>query len=181
MSGMNGMRGFELGGFALAITAVAYAAFVLAPESPLRHLGEPAYLAMPAAIGVLGLLLALRLRARCSLRLESALLAAFLAGMPVVYLWSALRVPGGAVALESVGLLIFAAIAVLGYARRSLLLLAFGIAAHGLLWDFWRHGRAGYIEPWYPMGCLLVDVALALLVLAMASAARDAARSGAPQ
>lgn len=143
---------------------------LLTPASaPLDYLLSPAYCAMVAATLSTALYSAIHVFAPVSDASRRRLLALFLAGMPFVYLWSAGR--GGdaqAVILESLGAAVFVPTAVLGY-RRSLLVLGGGIAAHGIAWDLWHHHRATYIEPWYPLGCLLVDVALFLVVLAYAS------------
>jgi len=94
------------------------------------------------------------------------LLALFLAGMPLIYLWAAvLASDQQAIVLETVGAAVFIPLALLGY-RRSLLVLGLGIAAHGIAWDVWHHHHFAYIEPWYPMGCLVVDLALSFVVAA---------------
>jgi hypothetical protein len=96
--------------------------------------------------------------------LERLLLASFLAGMPIMYLWGALRNhdTSGAL-LESVGLLVYGAWAVVGY-RRSSMVIGMGIAAHGIGWDAWHHGHVSYMEPHYPMGCLIIDIAFGLAI-----------------
>ena len=53
--------------------------------------------------------------------------------------------------------MIFAVLAVAGL-RGSGWYLAVGIAAHGLAWDLWHHGRTTFIPDWYTIGCLIVDV-----------------------
>jgi hypothetical protein len=116
--------------------------------------------ASAAAVGYAGLRLLPNRQAIC----ERLLLAGFLVGMPVIYIWAALRANDyGSALLESLGLIAFGSCAVVGF-RRSMLLLGVGIAAHGLAWDAWHHGHAGYIEPWYPLACFIVDIALGLTV-----------------
>jgi len=94
---------------------------------------------------------------------ESWLLAAFLCGMPVVYvgqyLVAANARPGGWLALELAGIAIFATLAVLGV-KISPWFLVIGIAAHGLGWDSWHYRNSPYIADWYSTGCLLVDITI---------------------
>lgn len=37
-------------------------------------------------------------------------------------------------------------------------MLALGIAAHGVLWDTWHHGRTNSMPDWYATACLVVDL-----------------------
>lgn len=96
---------------------------------------------------------------------ERFVLAAFLAGMPVVYFAQYLAVahgnaqPGGWLWLEFAGILIFATLAVLGL-KVSPWFLVIGIVAHGLGWDSWHYRNSPYIADWYSTGCLLVDITI---------------------
>ena len=145
------------------------AATLLAPEPPWRNWSEPTYLAM-AAVWIVTLALGLlRFLPRRRLRLERAILALFLAGMPVVYLWAALlREPDArTLSVEGLGGLIFGGLAVLGYLRYPWLL-GLGIIAHGLGWDLWHYGRSHFMPDWYAPACLLADVGLGLYALTQA-------------
>jgi hypothetical protein len=144
---------------------VAQQLFVIAlvPESPLRHLDEPVYLATLTGTAVALALVALRLYASRRVWLEKLLLAAFLGGMPIVYTWTALRDGGGrgAIEVELVGVAVFGALALAGWFRSGWFFVI-GIAGHGLAWDLWHHGCALVVPGWYALGCLVADVALAL-------------------
>lgn len=90
--------------------------------------------------------------------------------MPFIYLAAALkRGSSFDIAIELVGVPLFVGLAVFGY-YKSFLVLGLGLAAHGLGWDLWHHGSAFYIASWYPSACLLVDLALAFLIVTQASA-----------
>jgi hypothetical protein len=159
-------------GLALLIGAVAWCWF-LAPSVPLASYRNPAYLALVVATVVVGVYAILVSLPRSPRRPELVLLSTFLAAMPVVYLWAALRADSRDGALvESIGLFIFGAWAVVGY-RRSALWLGIGIAAHGLAWDAWHQGRTSFIEPWYPLACLVVDLAFGLAVAAQHLARKE--------
>lgn len=164
--GMSGRRAFEVLGFCVLFGAVFYTWARLAPAASLpSYVRDPAYFALAAALAAaagFGVLRLLRVR-RASF--ERLWLALFLAAMPVIYLWAALLAGDrDAVAIELAGLVIFGGLALLGYFRESFLILGLGIAAHGVAWDAWHHHRAGFIEPWYPQACLLIDLAFGLLV-----------------
>lgn len=173
---MNTHKWLEAAGFCGLFGVVAWSWLGLAPAAPwTAYALDPAYFALVAVSITAPLYAGLRLLPRRRPDLERMLLAAFLAGMPVIYLWAALRAgDGGGVWLELLGLFVYGAWALLGWRRRSLLLLAAGIAAHGLAWDAWHHGRAAYIEHWYPLDCLVVDLALGLLLAIQAFAVRGA-------
>jgi hypothetical protein len=136
----------------------------LVPEWSLAHLAEPVYLATLASIVTSVLILGLRALGRRGSGLERQALALFLAGMPVIYIASwALKPEPGWLAIELLGLCVFAALAFLGWTR-SVWFLAGGIAAHGLFWDAWHHGRVTFVPDWYALGCFLVDVGLGIYV-----------------
>ena len=138
---------------------------LLAPAAtPLEYLFNPAYFAIVAATASAASYTAICLLAKNAQSWRKALLATFLGGMPLIYLWAAM-VAGGkaAILLELGGAFLFVPLAVFGY-RRSPLVLGAGIAAHGIAWDLWHHHQATYIEPWYPAGCLVVDIAFFVAV-----------------
>lgn len=150
--------------------AIAYCWFgLLTPaRSSIEYLTNPAYCAMAGATLSAALYSAIHIVATHSELWRRRLLALFLAGMPLIYLWGAILVGDTPVILlEIVGAFIFIPMAVFGY-RKSMLVLGVGIAAHGIAWDLWHHHRATYMEPWYPIGCLVVDLSLCLVVLAYA-------------
>src|ERR1043165_4337612 len=94
--------------------------------------------------------------------LERIALALFLAGMPVVYIvrWLTERDGAGGewLWLELLGLVVYAALAVLGL-KVSAWYLAGGIAAHGIAWDSWHYFlHETYMPHWYAIACLLVDI-----------------------
>lgn len=169
----------EAAAFALLFAVVGYCWGILVPAAPWSsYFINPAYFALVGASVTSAVLLVLRLWSPRQLRLERLALAVFLGSMPLIYLWSALWRSAEPAQLftEAIGLLVFGGIAVLGY-RGSPWWLAAGIAAHGLLWDAWHHGHAQFIEAWYPLGCLLFDVALGALVMAQQIGQRAVPRS----
>jgi hypothetical protein len=90
-------------------------------------------------------------------------LALFLLGMPTVYLGS-LALHGGNrswLTTELIGQIAFATLAIAGLRGSGWILVA-GLAAHGLAWDLWHHGRTPFMPDWYAVGCLIVDVGWAL-------------------
>ena len=141
--------------------------YLLAPaRTPLEYLFNPAYVAMVGATVSAAAYSAIAVYIESPMIWKRALLALFLSGMPLVYLWAAyLAQDRGAIIVESAGVLIFVPLAVFGY-RRSLSILGAGIAAHGIGWDAWHHSHANYIEPWYPVGCLIVDLAFFAVAVA---------------
>lgn len=106
------------------------------------------------------------------------MLALFLGFMPIIYLWSALvQGDGAGVLVEVVGTFIFIGIAILGFMRSdSPLILGVGILMHGIGWDIWHHDHSVYVEGWYSIGCLVIDIALAFLVLTQLKAHRSVGR-----
>ena len=93
---------------------------------------------------------------------ERVWLAGFLAGMPLVYVASWVVRGGGTgwLAIELLAVPAYGVLAILGLKRP--LLLAIGIAAHGLLWDAWHLASTPVIPRWYAGACLAADVAIAV-------------------
>lgn len=147
---------------------IAYCWVDLLPptSSLLEYLRNPAYFAMLAATLAAAFYSATYIFVADSHAWRRLQLALFLAGMPLVYLWGAI-VAGDrtAVLLEAFGMAVFMPMAVFGW-RRSIRILGLGIAAHGIAWDAWHHGHAAYMEAWYPVGCLVVDLAFCLVAIA---------------
>jgi len=140
------------------------ATFWLVPDWSPAHIGEPVYLAALANVVTAAAITAIRLSGRRGSDAERLVLAVFLAGMPLIYLSSWLLAPQpGWLAGELVGTALFAALAFIGW-RRSIWVLAFGIAAHGLAWDLWHYDHATFIPNWYALGCLITDVSLGIYV-----------------
>jgi hypothetical protein len=149
---------------------IALAALVLStgfsllvvPDIRAGDLIEPTIQAVITTPIVLTVLLAFRLGGKPP-AWERRLLALFLASMPTVYLTS-LALHGGDrtwLGIELAGQLAFAGLALAGL-RGSGWFLAAGIAAHGLLWDAWHHGRTSFMPDWYATACLIVDVGWAV-------------------
>jgi hypothetical protein len=163
--------------FVILFAAISSLFLALAPESPFAHLGSAPYAATVGA-AIAGIVLAIvRFLMRRNLQLEKFVLAVFLAAMPIIYLWSALEAgDSNGVLLESLGIVIYGGLAVFGFFR-SPLALGLGIAAHGLVWDWLHHNRSAYIPNWYSLGCLIVDVAFAFLVLTQLHAHNIAEKS----
>src|SRR5207253_2639220 len=80
-----------------------------------------------------------------AVKFERAWLAAFLVGMPLVYVlgWFVARDRAASswIWVELLGLALFAAFAALGL-KKSPWFLAIGIAGHGLAWDSWHQRNA---------------------------------------
>lgn len=173
---MINQKWFEAGGFGVLLGVIAYSWLALVPAAPWPSYAlNPAYFALVAVTITVPVYAGLRLLPRRRPGQERLVLAAFLAGMPVIYLWAALRAHDSrGVWIELLGLVVYGAWALVGL-RRSALLLGAGIAAHGLAWDAWHHGSAGYIEHWYPFDCFIVDIAFGLLIAIQALAGRERA------
>lgn len=150
----------------------------LAPASVLHAPAEPTSLAtFSTVIVTLGLLAA---RLAGTDRYDRLVLALFLAGMQIIYVWAAiLRGDRGQLGVEALGLLVFAGLAVAGYARWPRLI-GIGIIAHGLAWDAWHHGHSSYIPDWYSLGCAVTDLGVGVFALLRSGASMRAKRKGAP-
>jgi hypothetical protein len=137
----------------------------LVPPAFTSDLSNPAHLATLGGIAGIVVLLLTTIWPLKDPKMERSLLAQILASMPLFYLWAAwLHGERIDVLLELLGLVFFGAVAFYGY-RTSSLVLAAGIAAHGLLWDSWHHHHAGFMATWYPSACLIYDVAVGIMVL----------------
>src|SRR5690349_13106270 len=146
----------------------------LTPGSVLHAPAEPTTFASLCTVIVTVGLLASRLAG--TTRYDRLVLALFLAGMQVIYVWAAiLRAGGGALGIEAIGLLAFAGLALAGYARWPWLL-GVGILAHGLAWDSWHHGHSSYIPDWYSLGCLVTDLGVGVFALLRSDARHRAAK-----
>ena len=164
------LRKLEPVGFVLVFMTLSYAFGVLATHSALFDISAPEAHAAWASIAVCLALLLLRCLPRRRLRFERLLYALFLAGMPFIYIVAAWkRGSGSDVARELAGVPVYVGLALYGYAR-SFPVLGLGIAAHGLGWDLWHQGSAPYIASWYPLACLVIDLALGFLAITQASA-----------
>ena len=141
--------------------------------------GDPFLLgAVASAVTVACLWLARWLGSR-AVKFERAWLAAFLVGMPLVYVmgWFAAgdRAASSWIWVELLGLALFATFAALGL-KNSPWFLAIGIAGHGLAWDSWHYKNSAYVPDWYAVACLLVDLALGVYLVARVPAYREAQR-----
>ena len=169
---MTFLKKFESSAFVLLFVALAYSLAALAPRTALIELGRPETLAAIATTLVAFGLLLLRVLPKRRLQIERAIYALFLAAMPLIY-FAAAYMSGSQNDLDSevVGVLIFVGVAVFGY-YKSFLTLGLGIMAHGLGWDSWHHHSHSYVANWYPMACLLADLAFGFLVITQACAHR---------
>ena len=142
-------------------------------------LGDPFLLAAVAGAVTVACLWLTRWLGSRATKFERAWLAAFLVGMPLVYVMGWFAARGHAASswiwVELLGLAIFAAFAALGL-KNSPWFLAIGIAGHGLLWDSWHYKNSAYVPDWYAVACLLVDLALGAYVAARVPAYREARR-----
>jgi hypothetical protein len=156
-----------MGDGAQRITLVAAAACTAAAlyGVPSWDLTDVRVLALLVAGATIVLLSVTRVAGTAGVAVERAVIALFLAGMPVVYVASGMAHGTGAtwLAVELAGLLLYGGLAVAGW-RHAPWLLAAGVAAHGLAWDAWHLVGPSYIPPWYAVGCLLVDVGVAAYV-----------------
>jgi hypothetical protein len=139
--------------------------------------GNPFLLAAVAGAVTGACLWLTRWRGSRATKFERAWLAAFLVGMPLIYVtgWFLARdhVASSWMWVELLGLAIYAAFAVLGL-KKSAWFLVIGIAGHGVAWDSWHYKSSAYVPDWYAIACLLVDLALAAYVAARVPAYREA-------
>ncbi len=142
------------------LAASAILVFRLAPESPLKHLLDPSYIAFMGYAGSALLIVLLRLLRRGA-RFERVYLGLFLAAMPWVYIANAILVHSQSwLPLEIVGAVVFTGLAVHGVWRSPWSLVG-GILLHGVVWDLSHHTRTPFMPDWYTIGCLVADVLLA--------------------
>jgi len=147
---------------------------------PWQWSGDPCLFAAAATVPVVTFLWLTRWRGLRGVNFERNLLAAFLVGMPLVYVVRYLFVSTGRASnfwlwVEVLGVCIFAALAVLGV-KRSPWFLTIGIVLHGLAWDSWHYRNSTYIPDWYAILCMAVDLALGAYVSARVPAYRRASR-----
>lgn len=162
---------------ALAIFALVggtAAAAWLVPTDAWGDLVDPT--ARVAVLMVVLVVLLLSLRSARAVLWEWRALCVLLAVMPLTYIESGVvRGAGSWLAVEAIGLVIFAGWAWLGY-RREPWILALGIATHGLAWDSWHHD-SHYMPSWYASACLYVDLGAAAYVLLQRERLAGASRS----
>lgn len=180
---IDSLSRLEFLAFCTLLIAVAYTCITLAPDSLLLHPGIPPYFSMISCVIFTVFFVALRLMPLRNVQFERLSLALFLAYMPIIYIWSALlNGETTEVLAEIAGAFIFMGMAWWGFKRSSSpWILALGIAAHGVAWDSWHHNHSAYIDYWYPLGCLLIDIALAFVVVTQFKAHREGQRHKAPQ
>lgn len=161
----------------VVLTIVSFVSAWMLYIAPWQVSGDPCLLAAVATAVVVVLLWATRWQGLRGVSFERNLLATFLVGMPLVYvtrylLASTRRAANRWLWIEVLGVIIFAALAVLGL-KRSPWFLAIGIVAHGLAWDSWHYRNSTYIPDWYAIACLAVDLALGAYVVARVPAYRS--------
>src|SRR6185503_7541601 len=146
-----------------ALVGQLVAVLWLAPGSVLHSPLEPTSLATFSTVAVTLVLLASRLAGID--RFDRLVLALFLAGMQLIYVWAAILHGGPRdLGVEALGALGYVGLAVAGYARWPRLI-GIGIIAHGLAWDSWHHGHSSYIPDWYSVGCLITDLGVGVFAL----------------
>jgi hypothetical protein len=155
-------RAREIAGWLLLLLQIP-GAILTTPDWSIPNLAKPVYMASIGGVLTALTLLYLRRKIRGG-DMERASLALFLGGMPLIYVssWFIAPQPGWLV-IEIVGVVVFGALAVLGYFKSSWFL-AGGIAAHGVFWDLWHVHRQSFVPDWYAIGCMAVDVMLGLYV-----------------
>lgn len=137
---------------------------------PWQVSGDPCLVAAAATVVIVACLWLTRWRGLRAVNFERHLLAGFLAAMPLVYLTRYLFASAGQGTtswfwVEALGVLVFAALALLGV-KLSPWFLAIGIVVHGLAWDTWHYRNSIYIPDWYVIACLAVDLAFGAYVAA---------------
>ena len=144
-----------------------------------QALGDPFLLAAVAGVVTVACLWLTRWLGSRAVKFERAWLAAFLVGMPLVYVMGRFAARDHAASswiwVELLGLALFAVFAALGL-KNSPWLLAIGITGHGFAWDSWHYKNSVYIPDWYAVACPLVDLALGAYVAARVPAYREAWR-----
>jgi hypothetical protein len=147
--------------FAAALTAIS----VWSVPAWTHPWTDPCQLAVVLGAVTMVALFIARFWGRRGRAIERQWLAAFLVGMPLVYVASLLATRGPKeecwVESELFGVAAFGVLAWLGL-RRSSWFLVWGIAVHGLAWDSWHLGSdTPYVPSWYARSCLLVDLGIA--------------------
>src|SRR5262245_21206666 len=166
---MTNLKKLEPVAFVLLFMPLYYALVVLAPGPALYDFPTAETVAGLTAVVVAVALVLLRCLPKRRWRFERLIYAGFLAAMPFIYLAAALkRGSSFDIAIALVGVPVSVGLAVFGY-YKSFLALGLSLAAHGLVWDLWHHGSTSYIASCYPSACLVVDFALAFLVVTQAS------------
>ena len=163
--------------FLIAVSIVTVWTLYMVPSwQALRY---PFLLAAVAAAVTVACLWLTRWLGWQAIKFERAWLAAFLVGMPLIYVmgWFVARdrTASSWIWIEFLGLALFAAFAALGL-MNSTWFLAIGIAGHGFAWDSWHYKNSTYVPDWYAVACLLVDLTLGAYVAARVPAYRDARR-----
>ena len=125
---------------------------------PWRAAGYPCLLAAAATVVIVICLWITRWRGFRAVDFELRLIAGFLAAMPLVYLTRYLLASAEQGIrswfwVESLGVVVFAALALLGL-KLSPWFLAIGIVVHGLARDIWHYYNSTYIPNWYVIACL---------------------------
>ena len=149
---------------------------------PWQVSGDPCLIAIAATVVVVICLWLTRWRGLGAVNFERILLAAFLVGMPLVYVWRYLYASTEHAAnywlwVEVVGTVIFVSFAVLGL-KRSPWFLAIGIVLHGVTWDIWHYQNSNYMPDWYAIACLAADLTIGAYVAARVPAYQNASRIG---
>lgn len=129
---------------------------------------DPCHLAVLGGIVSTAALVVTRFLGDRALAFERLIAALFLFVMPVIYV-GAFLLSREAFApwlyVEIAAVPIYGVLAIAGFRGRPWLLVL-GVAAHGIGWDSWHYGHSAYIPEWYALGCLILDVPMALYMAA---------------
>jgi hypothetical protein len=147
---------------------------------PWQLSADPCLIAAAVTVVVVTFLWLTRWRGLRGVKFERILLAGFLVAMPLVYVSRYLFASTRHAAnywlwVEVLGILIFAALAVLGV-KRSPWFLAIGMVLHGVAWDTWHYRKSSYIPDWYVIACLAVDLSVGAYVAVRVPAYQRASR-----
>lgn len=142
--------------------------------------GDPCLLAAAATVPLIIILWLTRWRGLRAVNVERRVLAAFLVGMPLVYVARYLFASQGHGAdfglwVEVLGVFIFAVLAVL-CVKHSPWFLAIGIGLHGLAWDSWHLRNSTFMPGCYAIACFEMDLVLGAYVAARVPAYRRESR-----
>ncbi len=161
----------------LAVIAATITLFWIVPEFPLAHLDDPSHWGV-IGYAVTVVVIGARVLGRLSAATERRWMVSFLIGMPLIYVanWRRFGGTGGWLSVELFGVFLYGAVAWLSL-RRSPWFLPVGIAGHGL-WDGAHYDKTDFVPNWYVVGCLVVDVAVAVYLATRLSESRSAAVTG---
>lgn len=154
----------------LFLIVTTFAALVMVPDWPHRHLQDPSYWGVAGFVVVVLRILYRPDGSWAQGGANRRTVRIFLAGLPLIYVADWLRFGGSGweLAIQAAGLGVWVFLAV--RARSSDLALWFGCVAHGL-WDAAHFGHVSFVPQWYVAACIAADVGLGAYVLLQLKAA----------